>query len=428
MSDLTPRKGDRTRKGDRAVSCARDEQGVALVAAIVLLTVIMGLGLGLLLFTDSQQKASAREQASESAFNLAEAALNAQVGQLSRRWPTTKENGEEFPACTPTTSTSTNGCPSTAGMNAGYPAAGSASCPAGTATEAWGSPLINRWTTYVREDVGGSPNFNSTTERTAPVSDEHKAGKLWVRSVGVVQCHVVSLITLVSRQEVTVSFPENAATANWFETSNKGNKTIVNTKGPKASKSGKVSMRCTGFKNTEECEKWEKGKEQVSPDTTGGGGSPSPTLSATQLEALKQQAEFNGTYYPAGSCPESEPPAGLPAYVEGPCALSYTKGTGNSEENSGFLVLVNGTLTLGGNSQYFGVVYAVNKQESSGIVVELHGCNRLVGAIVIDGNGGINFGSCSENFVYDPTAISKLKGSAGAAPTRNSFRVLPAGQ
>jgi hypothetical protein len=313
-------------------------------------------------------------------------------------------------------------------MNAGYPAAGSATCPAGTATEAWGSPLTNRWTTYVREDVGASPNFSSTTEHEKPAWDENKTGKLWVRAVGVVQCHVVTLVTLVSRQEVTVSFPENAATANWFETSNKGNKTIVNTLG-KASKSGKVSMRCKGFKNTEECEKWEKGKEQVSPDTTGAGGSPSPTLSATQLEALKQQAESAGTYYPAGKCPASPEAAdGLPAYVEGPCELSYTKGTGNSEVSPGFLVLVNGTLTLNGNSQYFGVVYAVNKQESSGIVVELHGCNRLIGAIDIDGNGGINFGSCAENFVYDPTAISKLKGSAGAAPTRNSFRVLPAGQ
>lgn len=419
MSDLTP----------RIISRARDEQGIALVAAIVLLTVIMGLGLGLLLFTDSQQKASASEQASESAFNLAEGALNAQVGQLSRRWPSEKTIGEEFPTCTPTTSTSTNGCPSNAGMNAGYPAAGSATCPAGTATEAWGSPLTNRWTTYVREDLGGSPNFNSTEEQKAPVWDEHKTGKLWVRAVGVVQCHVVSLVTLVSRQEVSVSFPENAATANWFETSNKGNKTIVNTQGPKAPQSGKVSMRCNGFKNTTECEKWEMGKEQVAPDTTGAGGSPSPTVSATQLEALKQQAESAGTYYSPGKCPASpEAAAGLPAYVEGPCNLSYTKGTGNSEASPGFLVLVNGTLTLGGNSEYFGVVYAVNKQESSSIVVELHGCNRLTGAIDIDGNGGISFGSCSENFVYDPTAFSKLKGSAGAAPTRNSFRILPSGQ
>ena len=147
------------------------------------------------------------------------------------------------------------------------------------------------------------------------------------------------------------------------------------------------------------------------------------------MESLKQQAEYNGTYFAAGSCPASpEAASGFPTYVEGPCTLSYTKGTGNSEEKPGFLILVNGTLTLNGNSQYFGVVYAANKQESSGIVVELHGCNRLTGAIDIDGNGGISFGSCAENFVYDPTAILELKGYAGAAPTRNSFRILPAGQ
>lgn len=406
---------------------ARDEQGIALVAAIVLLTVILGLGLGLLLFTDNQQKASAREQASEAAFNLAEAALNAQVGQISRKWPTKEK---EIPSsCTAATSTATNGCPATGSLSAGYPVTG-ATCPAGAQTEAWGSPLSNQWTTYVRQDVGeASPFFDSTKERTAHEWDETKAGKLWVRSVGVVQCHFVTLVTLVSRQQVSTSFPENAATANWFETSNSGNKVIVNTQGPNAPKNGKVSMRCNGFAKTEECEKWDKSKEQISPDTTGAGPSPTPTLSATQLEAERQQAEFAGTYYAAGSCPGSpEALTGLPTYVEGPCELSYNGGTANSYEKPGFLILANGTLKLNANGQFFGVVYAVNKQESSGVVVEIHGCNKLTGAIVVDGNGGISFGSCKENFVYDPRAIKNLEGYGGATPTRNSFRVLPTSQ
>jgi len=74
---------------------ARNEDGVVLVSAIILLVVILAMGLALLLFGDNQQRASAREQASETAFNLAEAALNAQVGQLSSRWPAKQEKARK---------------------------------------------------------------------------------------------------------------------------------------------------------------------------------------------------------------------------------------------------------------------------------------------------------------------------------------------
>src|SRR6266702_167877 len=96
----------------------RDEQGFVLASAIILLMVIMGLGLGLLLFTDNQQKASAREQASELSFNVAEAGLNAQIGQVSRAWPVTEELQPKT-GCTAVTSTATNGCPTAESMNLG---------------------------------------------------------------------------------------------------------------------------------------------------------------------------------------------------------------------------------------------------------------------------------------------------------------------
>ena len=65
----------------------RNEDGVVLVTAIILLTVVLAMGMALVLFSENQQTASARETASEQAFNLAEAALNAQIGELSSRWP-----------------------------------------------------------------------------------------------------------------------------------------------------------------------------------------------------------------------------------------------------------------------------------------------------------------------------------------------------
>ena len=412
---------------------ARDDEGFALVTSIIILTVMIGLGMGLLFLTDSQQKASAREQASESAFNVAEAALNAQIGQLSHSWP-----AGEFPSsCTASSSTESNGCPGVKDLEVGYPKGASPRCPAANPRDAWGSSLTNEWTTYVRDDgAPGAPAtqlFNSSTEQTALPYDANKDLKLFVRSVGVVQCRVVVLVALASGQLVTVPFPISAIAANWFETSNEGNKVVVNTKG-NASQAGGVSMRCSGFTGTEvqieeKCKKWDKLHGQVNPDTTHVAGDPSVTLTASQLEGIKAEAKSNKTYFAAGTCPGSLAELkGKPTYVEGPCELSYTGGTGNSEKEPGFLVLINGTLRLNGNAEFFGTVYAANAQSSPGVVVEVHGNAAVVGSIVVDGNGGISFGSSHENFTYNPAAAKELTSFVGASATRNSFRVLPVSQ
>jgi type II secretory pathway pseudopilin PulG len=407
----------------------RDEQGFALVSAIVLLVVIMGLGLGLLLLVDNQQKASARETAKEAAFNVAEAALNAQVGQISRAWPLSGG----VSSCTPSTSYSASSyCPTPESLKIGYEKNVSpVACPAGTPTDAWGSPLTNQWTTYVREPQKESTLFESAVEKGKPEADTEGLNKLWIRSVGVVQCQVVSLVTLVSRQLVATKFPENAVTANWFETTNNGKKVLVDTQGKEAQPAG-VSMRCTGFTGTkkeikEKCEKYREG--QVSPDTTETTApSPSSTWTASQLAVFKKGAEAAGTYYPAGTCP-SGLPSGTQVYVEGPCEVTGgSNETANSEASPGFLVIVNGTFSMNGTPTFYGVVYLVNKQESSSALVSLHGNAHLVGAITIDGNGGVEFGSSHENLEFNGKAIKELKVYAGATPTRNTFRELPINQ
>jgi type II secretory pathway pseudopilin PulG len=409
----------------------RDEQGFALVSAIVLLVVIMGLGLGLLLLTDNQTKASGREQAKEAAFNVAEAALNAQVGQISRAWPTK----EGVASCTPSTAYSASSyCPTAESLKIGYEKNPSpAPCPAGTPKDAWGSALTNQWTTYVRAPVAGSSVFESAAVKSRPQWDEKEQNKLWIRSVGVVQCQVVSLITLVSRQLVATTFPKNAVTANWFETTNNGNKVLLNTKG-KESQAGGVSMRCNGFpgktiKELKEagCEKYRPG--QVSPDNTEETpAAPAQTWTASQLEAVKKQAQADGTYYAAGNCP-SGLPAGKPVYVEGPCEVSGGGNeTGNTEAEPGFLVIANGTFSMGGTSTFYGVVYLVNKQGASTAIYSTSGNAHVVGAVNIDGNGGAEFGSSHENLEFNGKAIENLKVYAGATPTRNTFRVLPINQ
>jgi type II secretory pathway pseudopilin PulG len=440
----------------------RNEEGFAVVAAIVILAVIMGLGLGLLQFADAQQKASTREQASEAAFNVAEAALNAQVGQLDRKWPfkeprTTAEAEAEMPSvCTSAeTYNASTDCPSPTDLERD-PNTGSTTC---SGTDRWGSPLSNRWTTYVREDPGGSPLFNSTAEESLPAYASSDAGALWVRAVGVVQCHPVAVVTLVTRQRIKLKLPPDAIAGNWFEVTNKGNKDIVSRESETSGEPGPVSMRCESPPPAG-CEVYEPLKEQVSPPITPNEPkSPSMTLTPTELATLKAEAQAYGKfYYPTAPyhCPTGTNmeelegvrlPAGTraPVYIEG-CGAVKIKATrmANCEpptpvaptpkpESPGFLVLANGTLELSGNSTYCGVIYAANLENLKTAVVRLQGGTVVVGGIIVDGPGGIQFGSSGQggnpaNLVFDPLAFDQRDISAGAASTRNSFRILPSGQ
>jgi Tfp pilus assembly protein PilX len=409
---------------------SRNEDGFALIAAIILLTVIMGLGVGLLLFSDNQQRAASREQAGESSFNVSEAALNAEIGQLSRAWPGSK--ALELPERCTATSPESSACPTAASLSAGYSYASALSCPAGTPSDPWGSPLTNRWTTYVRDDGEGTSSlFNSAIDQKQPSWDANGDGKVWVRSVGVVQCRVVTVVTLVSEQLVATNFPHNAATGNWFKVTNNGKKVIVNTAGePPVSQPGEISMRCSGV-SAGSCEEWDESKEQISPNTTKAPASPSQTLSEAQLADLRSQAIAAGTFYSGanGTCPSNTTGAsGFPTYIEGCGALKLTGGVGNSAGAPGFMILADGTLELLGNAEYFGEIYARNPTNLNTAVVTLGGTAQVKGGIDVDGNGGIEFGSSKANLIYDPTAINQLKIYAGAAPTRNTFRVLPINQ
>jgi hypothetical protein len=92
-------------------------------------------------------------------------------------------------------------------------------------------------------------------------------------------------------------------------------------------------------------------------------------------------------------------------------------------------VIANGTIDFAGKTQFYGIVYAANEQESSGTVVSLEGNTHVSGELVIDGNGGAEFGSSHKlNLEYNPAGAENFEIFAGAAGTRNSFRILPSGQ
>jgi hypothetical protein len=298
----------------------------------------------------------------------------------------------------------------------------------------------------VRRDIGESPLFGSTAEQPEASYAASEGGALWVRSVGVVQCHPVTVVTLVTRLRVSLIVPEDAITGNWFKVTNNGNKVIVNRKG-NASEPGPVGMRCEPPRSRASgtCEEYEANKEQVSPPIEEHPTTSTTTLTASQLATVKSEAQAHGTFYSLTSpyhCPTSMnelegvalSTGRVPVYVEGCGSLKIkANGTANTETNPGFLVIANGTLELSGNSTYYGVIYAANLQKSSEAVVKLQGGTLVVGGIIVDGAGGIEFGSSGNggnpaNLTFDSLAIHNLTISAGAASTRNSFRILPVGQ
>jgi type II secretory pathway pseudopilin PulG len=441
---------------------ARKEEGFALVAAIIVMLIVLGLGLALLSYSDVQQRAATRQGSKEQGFVLAEAAMNAQIFELSSQWPTAAGNAPNpFPSSCGPGSAGASFCPNPSNQNGGgsfgngYSPGGPSACPATTPHDAWnqGAPVNNGWTTYVRDDGPGTTTqnlFDSTTDQSQPAYDSNNDGVVWVRAVGVVNCQPVTVLSRVSEQVVHLNFPQDAINANGFEISNNGNHTIVDILGYAAQPS-QISARCNGLggqpPSRTTCVKYDKNSEVSPAPTYANPPGAAQTLTASQLTAVRSQAIANGTYFsPSGGnpCPTDISQLTGPAvYIQGCGALSFTgRGIANSAPGTspgpGFLVDYDGTLDFNGNTRFYGIVYAVNAQQSSGDVVTLHGNTCVSGGIDVDGNGTINFGSSgngclppdnnSSNLAFDQNAFHNASISAGAQSTPNTFRVLPQGQ
>jgi Tfp pilus assembly protein PilX len=400
----------------------RDESGMTLIAAVLIVFGMLAFGLAMMAAADTQTQTSARERTREASFNLAEASLNAQALQLTRAWPA---GDPGVTACTPTTTASM--CPTASAIGGGYTEGDYAASPCVT------SPATPAWQTSVHDNTGGSSYWSQAViSGNNPRYDANGDGVLWVRSQATAHCHSVAVVSQVSQAQVPIAFPNNVVTANWFETTNQGRKVIVDTLGSGGQPAGVVA-RCSGL-TTAQCLKYDSAKGQVQPPAIRSDSSASAsTLSATQLSALEAQAIAAGTYI--AGCPTnpatqlSSPASGAPVYVKS-CPTGITVG-GTTQINSaakpGALIVESGTITFGGTASFYGLLYMVNK---GGVghptpVITIGGNAQVYGVVSVDGNGGIRAGSSKTNLINDPRAVSLLKGTSGARLNKNTFRVVP---
>ena len=406
----------------------RDESGSALVAAMVLMFVMLGIGLALMTMSDTQEKQATTERVRESSFGLTEATLDAQVTRVGRNWPSTA--AQAFPTeCTPaTTGTPAARCPDDATLSNAFDGVdhGTQACP---------GPAQPVWRSQVRDNGGTATQYYRTSTVAAqPAYDANGDGLLWIRAEGRARCKLRTLVTLVRANEITLTFPRLTIAANWFWTNNQGRKVIVDTVGsyaqppnirpPAGSAAAPVAVRC----NTpvvSPCLKVENGKGQVGGSTPSQSNIPVKVLSDETTLMLKAQARMLRTYYvaggPNGTCPPNL--TGPLIYVED-MSVCGGYGGGNSPTAPGMLVMGRGGISFGGNKVFYGLIYARNENNSQAALVQTSGNAAIQGAIAVDGLGGVIVGASSTNVVFDARVFSSVKALADASPVPGTWREL----
>ncbi len=404
------------------------EDGFVLATAMLLLMIIMSVGLVVVAFVDRQQTAAGVERTRESSFQITEAALNGQVFQLARSWAAQPATGvPTYPLQCDPSSASTTPCPDPAGIQNGYNNGDHAAATCG------GTASVP-WTTAVRDNgvdattgIDTKVYYQRAPVDAQPTYDANKDNQVWVRATGVASCRVQTVVARVAQRFMTLSFPQNVVSANWFTVLDSGNKAFVDSKGV-APQPAPLVVRCTNLTDAQ-CLTYDTTKGQISPDTSVlRSPTPAKTVTDSQLDSFRRQAQAAGTYYTG--CPPNPPGVtGQVVFVEDTTAGCPTYSGGNSRNSPGFLVIARGGITFGANHTFYGVIYAANLTNLTSSLVSVGGNGSIQGAVAVDGLGGVSVGNSKRpSIAYDPKAFGNIKVHAGASIVQNSWRVLPRGQ
>jgi type II secretory pathway pseudopilin PulG len=399
-----------------------------LATAMLLIAAMMMIGLATVATVDTQTGQSRKERERESTFNLTEAALSSQTYVLGRNGTGTE--AAPFPNTCNASTTTQSLCPHPDELTRSYDGATQADFAAGSA-----------WSTAVRDNQSPGSTTSDFYDpaltdsdcqaASAPTSnvycyDKNGDNKLWVRATSTVRDKTRTIVALIQVELRSVSFPQYSVLAGSFETTNNGRKTIVDTA------PSYLAVRCIGTPSTSStCLNFDPSKGQLSPATSYLTNQPNqPAITDDDLVSLEDSARAKGTYY--ATCPAN--PNGKIVYVKSgncsyndsaPAAAGQSKCC-NSPGSPGLYIIENGTLLIDGNIEFYGVIYAVNKQNSSGTVVTTGGTALVQGGVIVDGSGKVSAGSSGLNIEFDANAFSGITSTGTAGVVQNTWRELPA--
>jgi Tfp pilus assembly protein PilX len=409
---------------------ARDEGGWVLATALILMTIMLGTVMATIAWTDSQQRESGKTRTREAAFNIAESALTGQIFAMAQAWP--GQAGATDPAY--------NYGPCTQ-------AASSTKCPNGAALQSLiSSPdTANgvQWRTEVR-DNGTAANpaakdfYSDSLTATMPGYDANGDSKVWVRAEAVARGRKRVLVALVRSESLQETLPHAAVVGGWLDISNMGNKVILDGSGA-ATGSKIVQVRCTPQQNeSRPCLGHQIGSggiktqddltaklnQQVSPNVTEYNYQGGAAMDPAARDRLKATAMADGTYF--ATCPGSLPQGGASRVVwieNGDCTYT-SNGQVFTPTQPGIVILNRGTIYLGGTMDFYGIIYAVNSQNSDGAVVQIQGNAEVTGGVLIDGPGGLIAGSSKLNVNMADEAFGDVRSYVSAGLIQNTWREI----
>ena len=427
----------------------RDESGSVLMTALILMIVALGLGFAAVASTTTQTHQAGYETAGEAAFNLAESALDAQARAVQLSWPGTSAT---------TTTCNQSSTPS-------------ATCPGTAVTNSFSSTYTGQeysnptWSTQVGgvcptsnsscTSLAESPSYYSDPiPATAMGCDCYKGNAVWVRSQATVQGQTRAVVGEIERQGLVITLPETTITAGGVNTSNQGNKVIIeqaDTAG--TGLTGPIDLTCGNTNDKpsyqDGCAGWDSGKsyDQASPGTYQTGYTDPngySVLTNRQLESLETTAGDSGTAPPAGSCPTNW--NGL-VYIQstpsGGCQIPKNTSYNGcntpppSGATPGMIIVGSGSLEMGANVCYYGVIYMINAggptPSSGGVctstdsVLTLDANSNTYGGVFVDNCGLVTVGQSSgqsATVYFDSLAFSGATAYDTPVLAKNTFRIL----
>jgi|GEM_PF-1857420 len=416
----------------------RSEDGWILVTAMTLMTVMLMVGLASFAFVDGNQKRTREQRERETSLNVAEGVLYNQGFALAQQWPGNATQGAAMPTvCDQTFAAPAAGtprkCPDPTGI-AGSTGSNftnvdaSAEVTYATRIRDNAGPLAGAFVFGSVDAAQTGTNAKTGLAYTCPGPckwDANGDRQLWVQTRSEVRGKPRNVVALLKRELFAEAFARNGVVAGSFETSNNGNKTIIDATG------SQVVTRCTG--TSASCTKYEganpsDNKEQVTPEPIVQNAGYPKGMTASQLARFKTAAQTADppTYYT--SCPPTY--TGTVVYIDVPATTSCSDTNGatyNSPTDYGIVIMPRGTLTnLQGT--YYAILYVGNEQNSSGTVLEIGANAQIFGGVSVDGPGHLIVGQASgprATIVYKDAAFNSLATFGTAGLVQNTWRELP---